>query len=80
MQQRLRALAQNLEPSVDIFADGVHKLAQYRLAAERVADRVLAQGARVLEERDKAVKEASGTVGIGGFDALKALGSALGRQ
>jgi kinetochore protein Mis13/DSN1 len=80
VQQRLRALAQTLEPSVDIFADGVHKLAQYRIAAERVADKVLAHGARVLEERDKSVKEASGTVGLGGLDALRALGGALTRR
>ena len=79
VQQRLRSLAQNLEPSIDIFADGVHRLAQYRLTAERVADKVLADGASVLETRDRKVKEASGTAGVSGLDALRALGVALSR-
>ncbi len=74
---RLRTIATSLEPTIDTFADGVHKISQYRLAAERVADHVLGVAASVLEERDKAVKERSGTAGVMMKDVLGALGGVM---
>lgn len=74
---RLRTIATSLEPTIDTFTDGVHKISQYRLAAERVADHVLGVAASVLEERDKAVKERSGTASVMMKDVLGALGGVM---
>ena len=74
---RLRIIADSLEPTIDTFADGIHKLSQYRLAAENVADRVLGAAATMLEERDKTAKERSGTEGIGVGSVLGTLGAVL---
>jgi len=75
---RLQALASSLEPKIDLFADGVHKLSQYRMAAERVADKILESTAKRLDSRDLEAREAIGTKGVGARDVLSALGSALG--
>ncbi len=70
----------SLEPQIDLFADGVHKIEQYRATAERVADRVLGTAAKRLEERDREAKERMGTEGIGVGDILRGLAGVLGEQ
>ncbi|KAF2453618.1 Mis12-Mtw1 protein family-domain-containing protein [Lineolata rhizophorae] len=77
IQSRVRHVTSTLEPTVDIFADGIHKLSQYRLAADRVADRILGSAVQQLEERDRAAKERAGTEGIGTKEVLRALSGAL---
>ncbi|OAL46726.1 hypothetical protein IQ07DRAFT_573467 [Pyrenochaeta sp. DS3sAY3a] len=78
LQSHLSQLAQKLEPHIDLFADGVHKIEQYRQTAERVADRVLGTASRRLEERDREVKERAGMEGVGVGDVLRGLGGLLG--
>lgn len=80
LQTHLDALAQSLEPNIDLFADGVHKIEQYRGTAERVADRILSTAARRLEEREKDVKARVGAEGIGVGDVLRGLAGVLGEQ
>lgn len=53
LSQQTSHLAAKLEPAIDIFADGIHKVCQYRLAAERVADRILSSAAEGLEQRSQ---------------------------
>lgn len=77
LQSRLTHLSASLEPTVDLFADGVHKISQYRLTAERVADRILGSAAERLEQRDRDARERAGTEGIGVGDMLGALGRML---
>jgi kinetochore protein Mis13/DSN1 len=77
---RLTALTTALEPNIDLFADGIHKISQYRLVAERVADRILSATAEKLEQRDREAREVSGTRGVGGKEVLQALGSALSER
>lgn len=77
LQSRLTHLSASLEPTVDIFADGVHKISQYRLTAERVADRILSSAAERLEQRDRDARERTGTEGVGVGDVLGALGHML---
>lgn len=50
--QRINSVQTSLGPSVDAFADGIHKIAQYRNAADSVASSVLSICARKLDERD----------------------------
>lgn len=45
-----------MEPAIDLFADGIHKLSQYRLVAERMADKVLSSAANGLERRHRDVQ------------------------
>jgi kinetochore protein Mis13/DSN1 len=71
-------LVEGLEPQIDLFADGVHKIEQYRQTAERVADRVLGTASRRLEEREREVRERVGTQGVGVGDVLRGLASVLG--
>ena len=80
LQTHLTALAESLESSIDIFADGIHKIEQYRQTAERVADRVLETTSRRLEERDRAVKAKAGADGIGVGDVLRGLAGVLREQ
>ncbi|KAI4665582.1 uncharacterized protein J4E78_003044 [Alternaria triticimaculans] len=80
LQSHLTSLADSLEPHIDLFADGVHKIEQYRATAERVADRVLGTAAKRLEERDREAKERVGTEGIGVGDILRGLAGVLGEQ
>jgi hypothetical protein len=74
---RMRAVNSSLEPQIDLFADGIHKMGQYRLAAERVADAVLGTTAKKLEIREKAAQEATGTSAVGAKEVLFALAGAL---
>ncbi|KAH7371257.1 Mis12-Mtw1 protein family-domain-containing protein [Pyrenochaeta sp. MPI-SDFR-AT-0127] len=78
LQAHLTTLSDSLEPHIDLFADGVHKIEQYRQTAERVADRVLGSASRRLEERDREVKERVGAGGIGVGDVLRGLAGVLG--
>jgi kinetochore protein Mis13/DSN1 len=80
LQAHLSKLSQSLEPNIDLFADGVHKIEQYRSTAERVADRILGTAAKRLEERDRDVKERVGAEGIGVGDVLRGLAGVLGEQ
>jgi kinetochore protein Mis13/DSN1 len=80
LQSHLTKLSQSLEPNIDLFADGVHKIEQYRNTAERVADRVLGTAAKRLEERDREVKERAGADGIGVGDVLRGLAGVLGES
>ena len=73
-------LSESLEPSIDLFADGVHKVEQYRNTAERVADRILGTAAKRLEERDRETKERAGADGIGVGDVLRGLAGVLGES
>lgn len=74
---RMRTLNSTLEPTIDLFADGIHKMSQYRIAAERVADAVLGSTARKLEIREKSAQEATGTAAVGAMEVLQALSSAM---
>tara|TARA_R110002003_G_scaffold31_3_gene1873 strand:- start:9048 stop:9554 length:507 start_codon:yes stop_codon:yes gene_type:complete len=80
LQSHLTKLGQSLEPHIDLFADGVHKIEQYRNTAERVADRILGTASKRLEERDRDVKERVGAEGIGVGDVLRGLAGVLGEQ
>ncbi|KAF2023550.1 hypothetical protein EK21DRAFT_80629 [Setomelanomma holmii] len=80
LQLHLTKLSQSLEPHIDLFADGVHKIEQYRNTAERVSDRVLGTASKRLEERDRDVKERVGADGIGVGDVLRGLAGVLGEQ
>lgn len=53
MGSRVDSIFSRLEPTVDAFADNVHKIAQYRDAGDNVATRVLSIAAEKLSERDK---------------------------
>lgn len=77
LHSHLLKLSQSLEPNIDLFADGVHKIEQYRNTAERVADRVLGTAAKRLEDRDREVKERAGADGIGVGDVLRGLAGVL---
>jgi kinetochore protein Mis13/DSN1 len=64
--RRLNTIQRSLGPSIDAFADGVHKVAQYRNAAENVAGAVLTVCSRKMTEREiegrkKALGEESGS-------------------
>lgn len=75
--QRIHHLAATVEPTIDSLAEGVHRLAQYKIAAERVAHdaSMLASGA--LSAHDRQIKDRSGTAKVDVKDVLGALGSAI---
>ncbi|KAF2681654.1 hypothetical protein K458DRAFT_343230 [Lentithecium fluviatile CBS 122367] len=77
LKSHLTKLSQSLEPSIDLFADGVHKIEQYHNTAERAADRVLGTAAKRLEERERGGKEKVGSEGIGVGDVLRGLAGVL---
>lgn len=76
---RLQAITNLLEPRIDLFADGLHKVAQYRGAAERVADRVLGGAADRLEEREREGRRAAGSEAVGTGDVLRTLAGVLNK-
>ena len=80
LSSRLQRLAGKLEPAIDSFADGVHRIAQYRLQAERVAERILGDTSARLERREREIQKASGAGPVDGKALLGALASALGEQ
>lgn len=84
LSAHISALAAKLEPAIDIFADGVHKVAQLRGTAERVADKILGSAAEGLEERSREVRvQAASERGVPGEgvadvrDVLNALAGVL---
>jgi len=66
-----------LEPNIDLFADGLHKIEQYTNTANRVADRVLGTAAQRLEERERESKRQVQSEGIGVGDVLRGLAGVL---
>jgi kinetochore protein Mis13/DSN1 len=50
---RLNSIFDQLQPTVDSFADSVHKIAQYQKAGDSVASRVLSIAAEKLAEREE---------------------------
>lgn len=80
LQTHLTRLATTLEPTIDLFADGVHKIEQYRATAERVADHILGSASKRLEEREREVKSRVGAEGIGVGDVLRGLAGVLGGE
>jgi len=53
LSTRLTSVTATLGPTIDTFADGIHKMSQYRDAAEKVASRTLAICAGKLSERER---------------------------
>ena len=53
INSRVNTIYASLEPTIDTFADRVHKMAQYRDAANSVASRVLSIASEKPAERDK---------------------------
>jgi kinetochore protein Mis13/DSN1 len=51
--KRLNAIQTSLGPTIDTFADGLHKIAQYRNSADNVASNVLRVCATKLDERER---------------------------
>jgi hypothetical protein len=49
---RLDSIFSQLEPTIDRFADSVHKIAQYQTAGDNVASKVLSIAAEKLAERE----------------------------
>lgn len=69
MTGRLQRVISNLQPAVDTFADGVHRLVQYQNRADRVASQVLSLCADRLAERERVGRrKALGTDGDGDGD------------
>ena len=60
---RVNSLTSSLAPTIDAFADGVHKLAMYCQTADRLAGNVLAVCAEKLEERDREGKRRAWAMG-----------------
>jgi kinetochore protein Mis13/DSN1 len=77
---RLQEITSSLEPTIDLFADGVHRIAQYRLQAERVGDKILGDTAARLERREREVKEAAATTAVDGKALLGALSQIYNEQ
>ena len=66
VSSRLNSVQASLGPSIDTFADGVHRIAQYRNVAEDMAGTVLSVCSRKMTERElegrrKAFKENDGS-------------------
>jgi kinetochore protein Mis13/DSN1 len=78
VHKRMKGLYTKLEPTVDAFADQVHKVAQYRDAADNVASRVLSIAAEKLAEREKdSRRQAHGGDGDAEITPRRELGSVL---
>lgn len=78
IQQRLRNISENLEFTVDQFAHGIHALSTTKETANRLAERSLADTAKVLEEREKERRVNGRTVDP--MDALRGLARVLNSQ
>lgn len=52
VQNRLDMISASLGPTIDSFADGIHKIGQYRNAADNIAGRALAICAEKLAEKE----------------------------
>lgn len=53
---RVSKVTSGLGPAIDTFADGVHKINQYRIGADQIASRLLSVCAEKLSEKEKAGK------------------------
>jgi kinetochore protein Mis13/DSN1 len=53
ISDRMNAFYTSIGPTIDSFADGIHKIGQYRIAADNVAGRVLSICAERLTQREK---------------------------
>lgn len=53
LNNRVDKVITNLGPSIDIFADGIHKINQYRIGADQISSQVLSVCANKLAEREK---------------------------
>ncbi|KAG9230017.1 Mis12-Mtw1 protein family-domain-containing protein [Amylocarpus encephaloides] len=78
--QQVQDLLSGLEFQVDQFADGVHKLEQYKNTADRAANKVLAISAVRLDERDRKEKESVGTRDIPMQEVLRSLSRILPKE
>ncbi|KAF2666527.1 hypothetical protein BT63DRAFT_481040 [Microthyrium microscopicum] len=74
---RIQAIAGKLEPTVDAFADGIHRLGTYADTAGQIADRIKGIWAKRLERRDEEAKASSGSADIASRDVLRALAGKL---
>lgn len=54
LANRINKVITDLEPAIDAFADGMHKVNQYRIGADGIASQVLSTCASKLAERDRA--------------------------
>lgn len=53
LDNRVDKVITNLGPSIDTFADGIHKINQYRIGADQISSQVLSVCANKLAEREK---------------------------
>ena len=60
VSSRINNISSSLGPTIDAFADGIHKIVQYREAAESMSGKVLSICAEKLEERDRQGKRRAG--------------------
>ncbi|EXJ75732.1 uncharacterized protein A1O5_00239 [Cladophialophora psammophila CBS 110553] len=63
ISRRLGGVLESIGPTVDMFADGIHTIGQYRTAADEVAGRVLAICAEKLTQREKDGKRRARGIG-----------------
>ncbi|KAI9886953.1 MAG: hypothetical protein M1823_001245 [Watsoniomyces obsoletus] len=70
---RLQSLTDSLEFTIDMFAEGVHRVSQYHATAERVGARILSSAATRLEEREQAVLTRAGTKEVPMQEVLRSL-------
>jgi kinetochore protein Mis13/DSN1 len=75
--KQVQDLLSGLEFKVDQFADGVHKVEQYKDTAGRAASKILSISAVRLEERDRQEKEAVGTRDLPMQEVLRSLSRIL---
>jgi kinetochore protein Mis13/DSN1 len=75
--KQVQDLLSGMEFKVDQFADGVHKLEQYKDTAGRAASKILSVSAVRLEERDRLEKEAVGTRDLPIQEVLRSLSRIL---
>ena len=65
VSERLNRLYESLGPTIDAFADGMHKMGQYRDAADNIGGRVLAICAEKLALRETEGRKRALPVGQG---------------
>lgn len=78
IRRHLQNLSANLEFSVDQFVHGVHALTTAQAAAERVAEKSLADAAAALEERERQRVESGKS--LNQMDMLRGLARVLNAQ
>ena len=73
VESRLQSISGSLELQIDQFADGIHRLEQYRRRGDEVADAVLQNAAKKLEERESDALQRAGTKSVDSRDVLREL-------